>query len=873
MKRLHIATVTGILLAITFSVTSAQGLLSHDDRAYYGSLLATREAQFPQLGSDVFSVRSEALLPEEQDALLFLFATSTLTDLAEHDGAFFLKVVRTALATRAGTTWAMRVPPSLFVHFVLPLRVNNEALDDSRLVFPSQLASRIAGLSMHDAVLEINHWCHEQVTYAPSDGRTRAPLATIRNAKGRCGEESVFTVTAMRAAGIPARQVYVPRWAHADDNHAWVEVWIDGTWHFLGACEPDVDVDRAWFAEPARRAMLTSAFVQGRYRGDEELLSSRRQYSRINTLPVYADTRVVTVAVQDEHGRPVPDAWVDFRVYNYAEFYPLTSALTNAGGSASLRTGYGDLLVWVHRGEQYVFHHVTRDVRDTVRLTLAAHPQHTERVVLDIIPPPEGRVEVPAHPRAAETERRLLLDDSLRGYRESLFVDSARTAAFAAEYRYPADSCWALLQNARGNGDQILDFLALAASAHHANALGFLHTLAEKDLQDAPADVLLSHYQAAMDALPSGTVCDDMLLRYVCSPRIGREELRSWRAPLQRAIQANPALAPRDPAAIAKWVRDSIRVDTESNWARVPLPADRSYALRTADVYSRSILFVALCRSAGVPARLEPATGNPQYRNNGTWVGAALEEETPVAASAAELRLSVPTHQHIQHPEYARHFSLARLDDGTYHTLDYEGDPIFSHWPATLHLQPGSYLLTMGNRQPDGSVLASMEFFSLDSGSHIEHEVHVRDDDDPPVVLARLDPALLPRSQAMSYVLMWIERGTEPVSHALLDVAEKRAELSALPVAFLLAGSGGLSGNELQRIADQSLPKGSLIDVEGASALRQAIAAVLDLPAGMQLPLIVVCDTRGNVTFTARGYTIGVGAQIQHVLERMRLTN
>jgi transglutaminase-like putative cysteine protease len=57
-------------------------------------------------------------------------------------------------------------------------------------------------------------------------------------------------------AGTAARQVYTPRWAHSDDNHAWVEVWIDGKWSYLGACEPDVDLNMGWFTEPSKRVML-----------------------------------------------------------------------------------------------------------------------------------------------------------------------------------------------------------------------------------------------------------------------------------------------------------------------------------------------------------------------------------------------------------------------------------------------------------------------------------------------------------------------------------------------------------------------------------------------------------------------------------------
>lgn len=50
----------------------------------------------------------------------------------------------------------------------------------------------------------------------------------MKTAYGRCGEESTFTVAALRSVGIPARQVYTPRWAHTDDNHAWVEAWVNG---------------------------------------------------------------------------------------------------------------------------------------------------------------------------------------------------------------------------------------------------------------------------------------------------------------------------------------------------------------------------------------------------------------------------------------------------------------------------------------------------------------------------------------------------------------------------------------------------------------------------------------------------------------------
>ena len=65
--------------------------------------------------------------------------------------------------------WGKSVPDSIFYHFVLPVRVNNENLDTARIVFYNELKGRVQEMSMKDAILEVNHWCHEKVSYRPSD--------------------------------------------------------------------------------------------------------------------------------------------------------------------------------------------------------------------------------------------------------------------------------------------------------------------------------------------------------------------------------------------------------------------------------------------------------------------------------------------------------------------------------------------------------------------------------------------------------------------------------------------------------------------------------------------------------------------------------
>ena len=237
---------------------------------------------------------------KETDYLEFLYGSMPLPDRVMYSGEWWSANVEKTLEIRRETGWD--VPEREFRHFVLPLRVNNETLDDFRLVYADSLAARVKGMTMAEAALEVNHWCHERATYRPSDARTSSPLATIRAGYGRCGEESVLAVAALRAAGIPARQVYTPRWAHTDDNHAWVEVFVDGKWHFMGACEPEPVLDMAWFNGAVSRAMLLHTRVFGDYDGPEDVISRTKAYTEINVISDYVPSRRTTVTVVDAGG-------------------------------------------------------------------------------------------------------------------------------------------------------------------------------------------------------------------------------------------------------------------------------------------------------------------------------------------------------------------------------------------------------------------------------------------------------------------------------------------------------------------------------------------------------------------------------------------
>ena len=236
---------------------------SQELRNYVNTQLEGRK---PRLGARWAALQEELSLCGEEALLLsYLYATLPSADLGDYSPRFFREAACQALAARWEFSWCAALPESLFLREVLCPRVNNEELSPCRELFCSQLAPRVKGLPLEEAILEVNRWCAEQATYRSTDDRTASALQVYQCGWGRCGEESTFLTNALRSVGIAARQVYAPWWSHCDDNHAWVEAFDGAAWRYLGACEPEPVLDRGWFTHAASRAVMVHArsFVAG----------------------------------------------------------------------------------------------------------------------------------------------------------------------------------------------------------------------------------------------------------------------------------------------------------------------------------------------------------------------------------------------------------------------------------------------------------------------------------------------------------------------------------------------------------------------------------------------------------------------------------
>ena len=644
------------LIMMTQSCTSKHLIGDEVERAAVQGDFDKRVATLNQ--GNLFEVFNQPMTEIQKEAMTFLYAYMPLGDITDYSGEYFLENIDYTLKAKEEMPWGKLIPEREFRHFVLPIRVNNENLDHSRKVFYEELKDRVKNLSLHDAVLEVNHWCHEKVVYTPSDARTSSPLASVKTAYGRCGEESTFTVAALRSVGIPARQVYTPRWAHTDDNHAWVEAWVDGTWYFLGACEPEPVLNLGWFNAPAYRGMLMHTKVFGRYNGPEEIMHQNPNFTEINIISNYAPSASATVQIVDAAGQPVADAKVEFKVYNYAEFYTVATKKTDAEGKTFLSAGKGDMLVWASKDGQFGYGKLSFGQDNEIQVKLDKKAGEAYSVEMDIIPPVEGNNMPEVTPeQRAENNRRFAIEDSIRNAYVATFMTDESAREFAKKYQLDEDAVAKILVASRGNYDVITNFLArLRSDKSKAGGIDMLQRISAKDLRDVSLDVLIDHMQSHVYKENM-----DYFRRFIRNPRVANEMLTPYKSFFEKAIpEEDKAAFKADWNKLPVWVSENIKVDENCNLGGSPISPAGVWKARVADAHSRNIFFVSMARSLGIPSRIDEVTGKVQMisESNGI-IDVDFEASAPAETKAGRLVAAYKPIKSLADPKYYSHFSIS----------------------------------------------------------------------------------------------------------------------------------------------------------------------------------------------------------------------
>ncbi len=859
-----------ILLACCACVRK-HSLISNPERLNDISQMLEEQKQLCSGGSlDTWKVFDQPLTQDEKQTLEFLYAYMPLSDLADYSSGFMLANVRVSLKAREEMPWGSTIPEDAFLHFVLPLRVNNENLDSFRIVMYDEIKKRVQGMNMEQAALEINHWCHEKVVYTGTDERTSAPLSTIRKAFGRCGEESTFTVSALRTAGIPARQVYTPRWAHSDDNHAWVEVWVDGTWKFLGACEPDPELNMGWFREPAKRTMLVHTRAYGKYFGKEDVVVKEKRFSELNLTSNYAHVKRLFVEVKDPEGKVARDAKVEFQLYNYAEYYPIATQYTNDNGEASISMGLGEIVVWASRNGKFAFQKISVANTDTVKLTLGTPSLDGKSFDYDFVPPHAVKDSFSvSDEEEKENSLRLAKEDSIRNRYTATFKDTVWSKNLAKELGLPEEGVVRAIHLSYGNWPELEKYFRENASQKYV--MDLLKGISDKDFSDTKAAILTSHLRntAYDDKYP-----EDIFVGYVLAPRVRNEMLLAWRPDIQSDFAQYREQFTKDPRSLTDWIKKNIKVDDIANkHSRATISPVGVYKIRVADTNSRKFFFVAVCRALGIPARLNPATLEPEYYANGSWYKAGFTENQ---SSAPETGLLVLENgKNAIEPQYYIHFTVGRFIDGNYRTLEYDFAKKISDFKDPLKLEAGDYDLITGTRLQDGSVLSSVQYFRIEPGKTKTVTVQLRQSAKAPEPLAKLDlgklgvltfpdkkmVSLKELSQGKNMVIALLDPQKEPSKHILNDLTGYVNYFEAWPGKFFFIDEG--DGSQLEKVAGSyQLPKNQVRGIDQSGDILNTLTGLFGSDIRDKLPLVLLTDPEGNIYLFSSGYKIGIGEQV-----------
>lgn len=797
---------------------------------------------------------SNSNLRKEQKALAFLNASMPLCDRTEYSQDYFMQNIQTSLKAKKELPWGKRVPECEFKHFVLPIRVNNENLDDFRMAYYEELHDRVKDMSMYDAVLEVNHWCHEKVNYKGSDSRTSSPMATIKTSWGRCGEESTLLVSALRAVCIPARQVYVPRWAHCDDNHAWVEAWVDGKWHFLGACEPEPVLDLGWFNAPASRALLVHTRVFGDYDGPEEVISKTPYYTEINVIDNYAKTAKLNVKVVERYGKVIPDARVDFKIYNYSEYHTVATKYTDNQGNTWLTAGLGTMMVYASKDGNFGFEVVPIGSTDTLTITICrdARPcvsTGVESYDYNIIPPVENtRIPDVSEDMRADNNRRLVVEDSIR----NAYIAQCVAAQNAGDYDKE------IMARTWGNYQTIKDFIDYARNLNREEeAYKILNVITDKDLRDVDINVLIDCLNNVETRfIASHDYDDDFYYQYVVNPRVSNEMLRPYVETMCKSS------LPDTVDGLIQWVTDSITVDDVVAESRTPISPAGVLRSRHADSHSRDIFFVALARAAGIPARIDAVTGKVQYFDN-QWNDVNFDNNIGKNNQFGKL---VINYDGDFDPRYYTHFSIKKFNGNTLDLLSYDAmDPgmdvgmTLSQMMADggITLDAGYYALSFGPRLADGSVLNRLIFFWIESGETTLIEMTMRQ---PSVeTLPETSPETSQNVTSQLRVVAYLDGGSEPTTHAMQEITILKKEFEKWDgeIDFLFKNEDDFNNFKLKKFNE--LPHNICFEIKSGTIFDSI----------NNLPCFQILNSENEVIFEKSGYQIGLGEQLLRYLTEL----
>lgn len=797
----------------------------------------------------------ESLKEPEKLLAQYLYAYMPLSDVGAYSFDMFRSYAQHGAFLLENSPFLEGVSEEYFFQYVLSYRINSEDITECRRFFYDETIGRVKGMNRKEAALELNNWCFEQATYRSTSARTASPMTVYRGGFGRCGEESTFLTTVLRSVGIPARQVYVPRWSHSDDNHAWVEIFCEDGWFYTGACEPQPVMNNGWFTYAASRALIVHTRVFGNLEEEGEEITERDGCcALLNQGKRYAHMAPFTVKVKDGIGKPLAGAKVRFEIINSAEFYPVAALDTDENGICRLSLGQGSIHLHIlYQGKSMSLFANVRDEREVEVVFEEARPEGWTSYHLAA---PESAVvsSVDLTPeQGAYQEKRNKEGAQIRQNR----LDSYYDAAFVEQWKdYP--SVLHVLENAKGNFDEIRTFLEKDYPyTGKAEKDMLLSVISLKDCRDITEEVL-------EDALAAfafrNEYPEEVFVKYLLAQRIHHETATPYRAYLRNRFAGRKQEIRKNPMVLWSDLEKEIVFYPEKEYHTIYSAPRSACEMKAATPVSREILFIAVLRSFGIPARFDHVYMEPQYYMDGRFQYVRKKFEKTGT-------LVLNNHEEKK-PEYHGQFTIGRRQaDGSYRTLHLWGEE-FKGDAMTLKLAPGEYRIVTSDRSSTGDVIGRSCIFDIQEGAEATYELEcnrlkkedlmhrtglpgfrVKDAEGRPVDSADIC------GQEVG-ILIFAEPGKEPTEHVFNELLEIK-KMGGLPKCRL-----NLILQNAQALEDPTLKK-VVADYPGMKIWYGDFEAILpELEKQTQvsiknLPYLCVNQGSSECLWCVSGYNVG----------------
>ena len=248
------------------------------------------------------------------------------------------------------------------------------------------------------------------------------------------------------------------------------------------------------------------------------------------------------------------------------------------------------------------------------------------------------------------------------------------------------------------------------------------------------------------------------------------------------------------------------------------------------------------------------------------------------------LNLSYKSNGIIDDPKYYSHFSISRINpDGSTSLLEYP--EVGTTWSSTfknkVELDAGQYVLVSGTRLASGGVMSAMQIFSVEKGKTTDVAMQLRTSPTAVTVIGNFDSeskfqkldgsevSLLSQTGRGYFITGLVGVGQEPTNHALKDIAKVASAFEKWNRPIVLLFEDEAAANKFNKNEFSGLPENIIYGIDKDGKIRKQISENMKLSHPGLSPIFIISDTFNRVVYKSQGYTIGLGEQMEMIINKL----